>query len=116
MLCHLLGIACDQVVPARREKTFRIGPGRTQQRDSAGKRLENPDRGNSRQLLGIEPARHMDCREMPGEYFWHARVGQPAPIRGAVSAEAVDRFSRIAHPVDIEWHIRTTRWFEQEFL
>ena len=82
-LRHLLAVARHQVVAAGREEALAVLPGRADQRDAAGQRLEGADRRDARQRLGIRPARNVHRDAEAREGARHLVVRQPAGVLDA---------------------------------
>ena len=86
--CVISGaVAGDQEVLAGREQALRVVPGRADQRDAAGERLEDADGGDAGQGVDVEAAGDVDGGEVAGEDLRHLGVRQPAPIVRAVAVQ-----------------------------
>ena len=70
---HLGAVAGDEEVLAGAEQALGVVPGRGDQRDAAGQRLEDADRRDAGQLLDVGAARHVDGGEVAGEDLGRAR-------------------------------------------
>lgn len=72
---HLGAVAGDEKIRSGAEKTLAVRPRRGDQRDAAGQRLEDPDRGNARQRFDVRPARNMNRHPVATEGGGHLALG-----------------------------------------
>jgi hypothetical protein len=92
--------AGDEVVACRAEQALGVVPGRRDQRDAAGERLEDADRRDARQRRDVGPARHVHGDAVAREGGGHLPVGQPAAVGDAGRSRAPRARRRVAHAED----------------
>src|SRR5438105_11677405 len=101
MSLHLRAIARDQKITPRFEQILAVNPGRTDQRNSAGKGFERANCRNSSQYLYVRPARNMNGYFITRENFRNAVIRYPATVFDAGSSQQFLRILRIPYTEDL---------------
>ena len=99
MAAHLRSVPRDEVVLPRPEQLLVVRPGRADQRDPAGHRLEGADGGDPRQRLYVRPPRHVHGDAVTAERLRRAMVREEAAEPHARGGELREGGWRVAHAV-----------------
>lgn len=111
---HRLVTVTDGQVAIGGKKPFGIVPGRADQRNAAGQRLEHADGRNAWESLDVRAPRHMHREAPAGECIWNAVVGKPPGAYEALLARTLDDVVRITHTVQPPGEFRLRQGFDQE--
>lgn len=102
MVDHLRLVARYEIVLPRPEQVLGILPRRRDQRDPAGKGLEDADRRDAGQHVHVEAARDVHGRQVPGEDLRRAGIRQPPAVGDAIALQHREGMAGIADAVDVE--------------